>query len=766
MEGSATSGDGAPGGETLKRRRVEKARVQETLAELTSSVLSALDQTIQSRPTAELEMVADVFRETLNAYLPQNPALNGFAATIRELMGTSMGIVSILGEKHQHFVGRSGTDLEGTPMSQSFCVNMRDKTCQPYLFVEDPLTDERFRTNPLVTNDATHIRHYFGVPIVVEGHVIGGLCVLDQVHRPRPPPEKVQIMENMAKVVSDCVLERTRLVRQISLQSSRIVNMLQQELQFEAQQQFMQAEMRLREDSVNQVCHEIRSHMATIRMTLEDVQQEISGSGSSRLQLEDVGIAMRSLECQDRILRMRLDMGRLLSGAYKLQLTLVDLVELARGIMWRQERAGHEGVRFLVEACTEELWAETDAHLLEQLLENLVSNARKHTFDGFVKVQLSMRPSGDTKQLRIVVTDTGSGIRADQLAKLFHKYGSVENHGTGLGLYLVDRIANTMGGTVRMMWTRTLSDTATHAAYHGGNHAFHGGNHAFRSGSEFEALLPMRWKDSSGGSVGNLNVARTVVMDVTASGANDISEASAASGKDKSPKAAGCGGTSGGEESTKDGGDGEGNGGANAQSSAKNAQKCGRNEESNGKSAQPHAEEGAAEAEAAEVEARVEASREAGWISRLPCLQELHVLIVDDTKALRRVVERRFQNLDGPLSWSISAAETGEEALTKLKTEAVHIIILDENMSPAGGTLSGTECIRILRNFGYSGVIIGFSGYDNAKEMQRDAGADATWDKPPPNADRIRQDVATALVRRNVIETLQDTARFQFQARA
>ena len=97
-----------------------------------------------------------------------------------------------------------------------------------------------------------------------------------------------------------------------------------------------------------------------------------------------------------------------------------------------------------------------DANRLRQMMYNLVSNAIKFTDSGFVRMSVSsLRPDGSagTMRVRFEVSDSGIGISADKLARLFKPFSQADLSttrqfgGTGLGLSLVKRLAEMMDGT-------------------------------------------------------------------------------------------------------------------------------------------------------------------------------------------------------------------------------------------------------------------------------------------------------------------------------
>ncbi|MCC2678770.1 MAG: two component sensor histidine kinase [Pseudobdellovibrio sp.] len=96
----------------------------------------------------------------------------------------------------------------------------------------------------------------------------------------------------------------------------------------------------------------------------------------------------------------------------------------------------------------------TDPLRLRQILINIVGNAIKFTAKGSVDIKISPVMSGTRSLLAFTVTDTGTGIRADQVNKLFAPFSQADVStkrkygGTGLGLVLSKRFANLLGGDV------------------------------------------------------------------------------------------------------------------------------------------------------------------------------------------------------------------------------------------------------------------------------------------------------------------------------
>src|SRR5207248_3017621 len=107
-----------------------------------------------------------------------------------------------------------------------------------------------------------------------------------------------------------------------------------------------------------------------------------------------------------------------------------------------------------------------DAIRLGQIITNLVGNALKFTHEGGVTVRVEqIESAGEAVQLQVTVTDTGIGIAADKLNRLFQPFTQVDGSlarrftGAGLGLSITKRLVEMMGGKI---WVkRTIEGEGT-----------------------------------------------------------------------------------------------------------------------------------------------------------------------------------------------------------------------------------------------------------------------------------------------------------------
>jgi excisionase family DNA binding protein len=113
--------------------------------------------------------------------------------------GSPIALISLLTSTRQWFKARVGLPVQETPRDWAFCSHA---IMQNELFVvEDALSDDRFRDNPLVLQDP-HIRFYAGVPLRDKsGQPLGTLCVIDREPR-RLRAAEVQGLLDLAEIAA------------------------------------------------------------------------------------------------------------------------------------------------------------------------------------------------------------------------------------------------------------------------------------------------------------------------------------------------------------------------------------------------------------------------------------------------------------------------------------------------------------------------------------------------------------------------------------
>lgn len=160
-----------------------------------------------------------------------------------------------------------------------------------------------------------------------------------------------------------------------------------------------------------------------------------------------------------------LDLTRAEVGKLELHPAPVDVFHLARSVaaLYRPV-ADSKGLELAIAgASSGEMWLTTDEVRLRQVLGNLVANAVKFTDRGMVSVVVSTAPTPQGVDVLLSVEDSGKGMSAERLARLFQPFSQVHEDttkgGSGLGLAISRELATRLGGTLDVSSTEGAGST-------------------------------------------------------------------------------------------------------------------------------------------------------------------------------------------------------------------------------------------------------------------------------------------------------------------
>ena len=201
------------------------------------------------------------------------------------------------------------------------------------------------------------------------------------------------------------------------------------------------------------VSHELKTPLTSIRMATHLLLEERIGAISPK-QAELLIAARDDADRLHHIVENLLDMARLESGRAQLDFKPHDVEPLLHAMTQIQHAAFHDkGVTLGVDASAADgVAVSVDAGRIEHVFSNLLANALRFTPAGG-RVDVTAQPDPtDAALVRFTVADTGSGIPADHLPRVFDRFyrvpGQTGASGAGLGLAIAKDIVEAHGGTV------------------------------------------------------------------------------------------------------------------------------------------------------------------------------------------------------------------------------------------------------------------------------------------------------------------------------
>ena len=204
-----------------------------------------------------------------------------------------------------------------------------------------------------------------------------------------------------------------------------------------------------RDDFLAIAAHELRSPLNALALRLAALEMMAAREGSETLRVE-IERARRSVDRYVRRAVVLLDVSRLNSSEMHLSPSRVDVAELVRNVVEAHEdEAAFHGAALHseVEGEGQGHW---DAHMVEEILSNLVNNAIKYGGGSPVRVKAWADESG---MAHFEVTDGGPGIDAAARSRIFEKFERVVSNtrdraGFGLGLWIVGRMVAAHEGVI------------------------------------------------------------------------------------------------------------------------------------------------------------------------------------------------------------------------------------------------------------------------------------------------------------------------------
>ena len=216
---------------------------------------------------------------------------------------------------------------------------------------------------------------------------------------------------------------------------------------------------KLKEEFISSVSHELRTPLTSIKGWSETLAYE--GIGKEELDL-GLGIIQDETERMISLVEDLLDFSRLSSDRIRLQIDMVDVRRLAKGVVTQLAVKAHEkNITLLTDFKTKEIFdIQGDKNRLRQVLINLVQNAIKFTAEGgYVVVIVSQGEEFTT----FTVTDNGVGIKKENLAKVLDKFFQEDYNksGSGLGLAISNEIVKLHGGKMIIESEKGVGTTIT-----------------------------------------------------------------------------------------------------------------------------------------------------------------------------------------------------------------------------------------------------------------------------------------------------------------
>ena len=200
----------------------------------------------------------------------------------------------------------------------------------------------------------------------------------------------------------------------------------------------------------NYVAHDMRTPLISIRGFTDLVLRHTEGK-IAQLQKDNLRKVLVSSKHLEDLINDLLDLAKIAEGrmeVYPEPFKLDEVLRFAADTVEPMLKANN--VKLITEMASDISTMKSDCKMLKKIVLNLLSNAAKYTEAGEIKVAAAC----DNGALKLIVSDTGIGMKAEALNYIFDEFRQVDRPtpqrypSTGLGLAIVKRLTNLLGGDI------------------------------------------------------------------------------------------------------------------------------------------------------------------------------------------------------------------------------------------------------------------------------------------------------------------------------
>ena len=206
---------------------------------------------------------------------------------------------------------------------------------------------------------------------------------------------------------------------------------------------------KMQKEFINIVSHEMKTPTQAILGYSELLEQHPENNSEILASLK------RNANRLQRLTNDILELSRIESQTLRLNKEKVNMNEKIRNVIndVKGQIQNPDKLKIAFSETKYPIYVQADKTRLYQVIANLLTNAIKFTEEGTISISANIKDNNN--ELIVTVTDTGEGIHSDILPRLFTKFATKSNIGTGLGLYISKNIVASHGGK---MWAENNSD--------------------------------------------------------------------------------------------------------------------------------------------------------------------------------------------------------------------------------------------------------------------------------------------------------------------
>jgi signal transduction histidine kinase len=209
----------------------------------------------------------------------------------------------------------------------------------------------------------------------------------------------------------------------------------------------------LQKEFINVAAHELRTPITSILGLSELLYKKSESSLKQETLKEYLQIIVRNSYRLHKLVEAILDITKIESRIFKLNTELIELNEFLANVVIDFENSfknKNSNVQILYKLNRNRIFVNADKTRLTQVISNILSNAIKFTQEGFIIIttRITNNEKDNSNRVIVIIKDSGTGIDPEILPRLFTKFATKSEQGTGLGLFIAKKIIEAHGGRI------------------------------------------------------------------------------------------------------------------------------------------------------------------------------------------------------------------------------------------------------------------------------------------------------------------------------
>jgi len=205
---------------------------------------------------------------------------------------------------------------------------------------------------------------------------------------------------------------------------------------------------KMKQEFMDIAAHELRTPIQPILGLAQVLKDQISDSTQTKY----LDVILRNAKRLQKLQEEMLDVARIESGSLKIYKESFNLNELIFNVLQDFRTQLYNDTRIKLNYRSDgDVWIVADRDRISQVISNLLANAVKFTKAGGIVIQLRKRKGkkmADSNQVIVSIKDEGPGIDPSVMPRLFTKFASKSEKGTGLGLFISKSIIEAYDGKI------------------------------------------------------------------------------------------------------------------------------------------------------------------------------------------------------------------------------------------------------------------------------------------------------------------------------